>query len=712
MKKYFNLSIYIEALRQTRVIGIVFTVISVVISAMLPIINIIEHYTTITSNYGFSHMYRPPISSTVQFVPVLMTLVSIVPIIIVINQFYFQNKRKSCDYYHSLPIKRTALFCNMLAASLTWILVMIITTILITAFLFIISPADTFSNILILTTLIQCTLTALGTAAATAIAVSITGTLFSNIVVTLLIIYFPHLISLVFSVILNSNLVIAGDYFSFFEVWDTNIILNAILSKFSWISYNELLFTIIRNLNDLFWAVACIILALILFNKRKSEAAGKSAVNNIFQHIYRCCITIPLTLVIPCMVFSGIADFSASIWFIIVIVVSLLIYYIYELITTKKLMNLLKATPFIFCIVLFDILFGLALFTSKQMILNDIPKPEQISAVSLISYNEQNSYYNSQKTTGIEIKNGRVNEIVSNRLSETVKLIKEDEYHNRYMKGYYDEYVDNNYTDITVKIIKTNSMSIQRQVSISIEELQEILHALEETPGFWEVMCTLPADNTINYIYLNSTYQSELGFITSIDENSKTKEIWDVFKEEWQTLTTADKLEILDIKQEYKSIATVNVSGNLTRKGTYTASFQNCYYITTKMPKTFEHIADSLKDDKIETFDTIMKLINDDLVETFSLELNSQESDFYIAEKFSQKSEGYNSNENFIEMIKLVGESLKNPVITDDSCIFNVWLLTHSVYGTPETLECKVYLNNQQIEELNRLKDGLYAYYA
>ena len=85
-----------------------------------------------------------------------------------------------------------------------------------------------------------------------------------------------------------------------------------------------------------------------MFHRRRSEAAGQSAPSRLLQHIYRIVVTMVICIFIVCAMFSEMtAGILRDEWFVFLVfyLVAALVYFAYELITTKKWKNLLTALP-------------------------------------------------------------------------------------------------------------------------------------------------------------------------------------------------------------------------------------------------------------------------------------------------------------------------------------------------------------------------------
>lgn len=105
-------------------------------------------------------------------------------------------------------------------------------------------------------------------------------------------------------------------------------------------------------------------LGLLLFQKRKSEAAGQSAPNTVLQHIYRTAVGLAVSL-LPLMLLIN-DGFSLAILFLYGLAV--IACFAYELITTRKLRNLKRATVSIAALVLLNIMIFVGIFASCQIL--------------------------------------------------------------------------------------------------------------------------------------------------------------------------------------------------------------------------------------------------------------------------------------------------------------------------------------------------------
>ena len=185
----FDARIFGEGIRQLKIVGILFTVVMCLEALLIPIGTVIQ-----------AQQIR-----TVEMTRSLVTLLRMHPLIVlpmytlapvaVLMLFSFLNKRRASDFYHAIPVTRAAMFISLFAAVMFWVLLSILA-----------SSAVSVVTCLCLSQHIQLDLSGVGmlllntflgaafVAACTALAMSITGTLFNNIVVAGLIFFAPRLL--------------------------------------------------------------------------------------------------------------------------------------------------------------------------------------------------------------------------------------------------------------------------------------------------------------------------------------------------------------------------------------------------------------------------------------------------------------------------------------------------------------------------------------
>ena len=110
MKKWLNVRLYVDALRQLKLIGWMAFIVYMLEAVLLPLWLVIEHWESGTF----------PEETAIGMHPLLVTSFWVVIPLMMLYLFGFLNKRNAVDFYHAIPDRRFCVFFSMLAAVLTW----------------------------------------------------------------------------------------------------------------------------------------------------------------------------------------------------------------------------------------------------------------------------------------------------------------------------------------------------------------------------------------------------------------------------------------------------------------------------------------------------------------------------------------------------------------------------------------------------------------
>lgn len=128
MNNYFSKSLYIQGLKKIRVSGTAFSIIIILLNAILPIIGMAENrYSTIETRIV-------DVLGPESVAPFDLLIFILVPII-VYDMFSFLNDRSKSDFWHAIPQKRTCVYISLTAAILTWAISTILISTLVNSFL-------------------------------------------------------------------------------------------------------------------------------------------------------------------------------------------------------------------------------------------------------------------------------------------------------------------------------------------------------------------------------------------------------------------------------------------------------------------------------------------------------------------------------------------------------------------------------------------------
>ncbi len=571
MKTLFNRKLYWEGIKQLRLIGFLALAAMEVIT-ILVLINTTAPLPYLDSLHINFLDFNPSLLGTFTLVAPLMTL----------YLFSFLNKRNTSDFYHAIPVKRTAVFFSFFLAIVTWLAALFIIT-TATAGVFCLALGQKLTVDVLGILLATCNLFAacLLVTASVAIAMSVTGTVFTNIIVSLMIIFVPRILMMVvtqsvveFVPIIPQNTLAAP----LDAVYNIPFgVMFALLNGNS----NESLTFWPGGLYTLFLALVYTAIAAWLFARRKSEAAGQSAPNRVLQAVYRLVIATVICLP-PCwaIVEERFSNYSPDLLFYINwYAIAVLVYFAYELITTRKWKNLVKAIPALGFLVLINVGIIAASIGICRYNLQFSPAPEQITSVSVI--NTDSGYLNAISSK-VAIKDAAVKEAVADALEDTVTLLQE--------KGN-QEYYRNEQSRVRVKI-RVGGTVYDRYVLMTGEQESALVDALQKEDDFREMYMNLPKPS--NHLLYPTSYSittnaggvdaSSLYEILQAEINEMGFEKWFAYNAGGGHIVYTDDSEKYD-----PALANVSIYTNL-RIQTYVDNKWCVWFITLgdHLPKTTE----------------------------------------------------------------------------------------------------------------------------
>lgn len=533
-KKLFSLGLYREALRQTRVIGILSFIVMTFAAVIVPISSVIIMNAEMKSNdqmYPTGGVYEITKETVTGFVmnPLLFfVFLAIVPAMTFVL-FDFLNKRNTSDFYHSIPHTRLCVYISFVLAILTWTVALIVSTSAISSLVYALLGKY---FIPVYSTLIKyavgCFIVSLLVVSATTLAMSITGTTLTNLVLVCLILFVPRICYFVFDASLASSIdILVQGHVLPLSGKGYNMLTDIFMSAMGLMGSYDMLDIFFSLSGIIYTTVLSLIyacLAAFFFCRRKSEAAGRSAPSRRLQNVYRYAVTMVVCFISIAMILSSrrSLDESDIIGIVIIYLIALLAYFVYELITTKKIKNLARAIPGLLVVVLLNaVLIGAGSIT-KSSALSYTPSPDEIESIQVqngfsdyvyslnLDYIEYKQYvYSDYKITDPEIK-----EIVSNTLRANVNTIKSK-------KSIWSQ---TEYTTEATVIIGGKGSAKYRNIYMSADDYSKLSYALFDNEDFRNNFTKLPDDYTSVYFISNI----EGGHLSS----SEAEEIYKKLKEE------------------------------------------------------------------------------------------------------------------------------------------------------------------------------------
>lgn len=496
----FHPRIFWEGFRQLRTIGILSMVILTLEAILIPVGEAVSEFST------HKEISRRLVT-LLNMHPLLILVMLLAPLMVFIL-FHFVNQRKASDFYHALPIGRGALFISLFASVFAWVLLITVFTTAVSLIVCCSFPMlfqVTYNSILPM--LVGVLTSSLLLAGCAAIAMGITGTVFTNILVTGLIFFVPRFLLIYISEFLCNIVAIMPTRFNnpFLEL-SYNIPYALVVSVFK--SDNPTALLLDNWMGCLYTAlVGCLlfILANLMFRVRKSEAAGQSASTPFLQAVYRLLITFLVTLIPAALIIQGVLGghgMDEDDFFIVLVlyIIAAIAFCVYELLTTKKPRRLLKVAPSFLIVLAADIVLFAVMAVGRFAILSFRPTAAEISSVSF-SQNYYRDDYFSARSEEVSISDPQILRIVADRLEQSAS-------YNSLHGGMSGPETQSSATFVTS--IQTNAVTRQRLLRYTEEQTKTILSALAGMPAYQSVYSLpLPGNSVSTSCYPLSQEQSD-----------------------------------------------------------------------------------------------------------------------------------------------------------------------------------------------------------
>ena len=440
--------------------------------------------------------------------------------------FGFLNHRNASDFWHSIPIKRSALYISFIVAVITWIAVIMGTSMLLTLVSYSLVPKVTIDFKDSYTVFAGIVVFMIFVLAVELLAKNIAGTKLSILCTECFIIFFPRGI-ITFIKLMTT---FACDY----VVMDETCLLWGNKYNIVW-RYMELYDFDDYTLNihatyiyTLVLSLIYIIIAGVLFVKRKSEKAEDVAVSPLVQRILSfvppivfgflpCGMTIAYIFDREGFETNGMAGIIA-----IFFVIAVIVYLLYELITVRKWASVKKAAKYIWVLfAVYAVIIG-GIVLNINIIKSHRPSAQDIDYINVLEY--ENSLQDDfvHALSNIRLEDEEVKRIVADTLS---KRIDESTFANMGI-----------YNNLKVRIVY-NGKTIVRKLHVSTPEFMEHVMQNEEVSKIYyekvpffegleriRVSQGQPGDPEVNYDI--SKNRVEFAAALKADKLNMTAEEW------------------------------------------------------------------------------------------------------------------------------------------------------------------------------------------
>ncbi len=418
--------------------------------------------------------------------PLIINFVTFgVPILVLISNSYM-TRRADSDFYDSLPHTRAAISLSSMLAVLTVSFTIILLSFgvaILCGYLF----ADSFmipwggSILKLLATLVATWISV----SVFSVSTAITGTSFSALAVGFLIAAGPRaLMTVINSAICETSPVLLAD--SIIPLFDNNYNIYTALS----VSNLSVVTSPAAYIYSVILAALYTFIAVVAAKKRKSESATHAAPSPLLQHIYRISIATLVCSLSLIIIFGYGFDATA----VIVIVLSVIIYFLYELITTKRAKNLLGALAVFPIFLLVNLLIAGVVALGSFVEANYTPDSDDVDSVSIVLYGDDTyvkfDEYITLMSGDVELTDKDTVSLVTKALAENVEKYRDGTYAGTYLSNRSD------YVNAVFKI-KDGLRSEYRSVYISSADYTKIINKLAEAEEYRNLWCSLPENPDI-----------------------------------------------------------------------------------------------------------------------------------------------------------------------------------------------------------------------
>lgn len=581
-KKIFNGKQFVQSFWQIKTVGIVFTLLFTFIMFITPVSGMLRLKESIEV-YGNTVTLPYVVNVTSEMTLLVLTFILYTPLITLMC-WNFMTKRNASDFYQSLPYTRVCTYLTHAAAVVAWLLITIVLSGAVSAVTYSVLSdyfiVDFGAMVHTLLSIFACNLLCM---AAITLACTITGNLFSNVIVSGLIIFLPRIMAIVVSNVMADILPILSSEKMFSFLGTGHNILVDLVFDILGIASGSVSTLLLSNQGlayTLVLTLIYLILAGLMFRIRKSETAGNGACSRIVQAIIRVIIGFVICFFAVLGVISSYTRDRISVDLVISVLICFIIaagaMMLYEAINVKSVKGAIKSVPSVLIAYVLSIVAGLGVYGILGQIEKFTPSAEEITSVTMKESNDWYSYseyedYFTDYVSEIKIDSDTVEKIFCDVLKDNIENIGLDgSSENVY------SYMSRR-TRYTVGFNSGNSTTY-RNVYLTNEQLTEITSKLQSVDNYRDAMLELPKAKDAS-VTLNSRVQLTDKQVNELYE-SLLAESREISFSDWYALTqTTDECSVAAVFTREGRVysAVINIDERLPKTYTKYIEFINSY---------------------------------------------------------------------------------------------------------------------------------------
>jgi len=596
-----------------------------ILGAGFPFAEVVMTIVSVLSKTGNPKMAPSDLTSMTW---VAFAVVAVFSLAAVFYLFNFLNRRDGSDFYHALPVSRAALYFSFLAAVLTWVW-----GIGILSFLCIVATAllggTALTGAMVAVSFGLLLSATLFLVAATAVAVSTTGTRFLNLLVFTLILFVPNGVATAFTRAVSARVPSLPSEFvgaiGNVSLHNTLFLLTSDTSLYGGSSFVASI--IVTTL----WSIVLIGVGAWFFRRRLSELAETMTLSRGFLLVCRVAFAILLVVLGTVTLVGGSAAnvnnmvtlqigsspqptsfvmlLKSSIPLLAIILVAFLVF---ELLATRKLKRLWRVLPSFGLVLAFTVVFFGIIFWYSAAEKRFVPTASQIASVQVLS-----SGYDTDSGSAVapvystlfssDDSSASYNEILLQQIMNTDLVLRQAAATK--LKEPFPANVLTNpdgYNMATLVVVRMrDGRTAQRLISVRTSSNSDVfVRALTDSPKAAAAFLALPKPNAQmqfssngGMFALSSGGSVNTDFVSPAQQDRAYRTLYSLFYDEYQKLSPEEQYEILYgdqsqgvamVSTEATAVAdfvgggTVQVGGVLNMQG-----YSNTYNFAT--PKASEY---------------------------------------------------------------------------------------------------------------------------
>ncbi len=543
--KIFSKGLYVEGIRQLRVVGIIFLAALLLIGLAVPVIQYINYLDYVARFPDELDSYTPQVMNFIEMCPMICAIALAASPIFTFMLYSAFNKRSASDFYHALPYTRICMFNSFTAAIFTWLIGLsliyggaTVATYALMPKVFIVNLTGTFDTLLTMVSLSM--MLVFGIIAA----MSLTGTPIANITCAGLLLFLPRLLITLVTLVMGEIAPIIEGHYGFFGT-EYNSLVNLVAQIFFYGDDDFYLHNIASDIYSIFIALVYAVLAAILFCRRNSETSGHAATGKKMHHFIRICVGFVVSSIVTC---AAISDLELSI-VIVFYIVAIIIYFAYELITQKTFRTIPSTLPGLAILVGLNIAIAAACFGCAAYVHSYEPANEDVDAIYI--ENSTDNYfrhsipfatYADEKAAKIKIDDRDAITIAAAALRTNNERSKNGNFHsfryNNQDNFNYKEEIEEQYTQITIVYV-SNGIKRTRNIYMNMDNYTRMMDHIQSNDAYKAPFYEIPdaVSRTIqifekydyNYIRMEDADYDKI--LRSLQEEVKTLDFteWTTF---------------------------------------------------------------------------------------------------------------------------------------------------------------------------------------